>query len=117
MEENYSYVYMYRKNRKNYYITKDVIMYIQCHGRVLHIAMPFASLEHNGTLHSARQMLGEDEFVQVNKSELVNLRYVFYTDLTSVIMWDKTVIPVTPAYSAQLSSKMINMYKRKDGLL
>lgn len=110
------YVYMFKKNRRLGVIEKNAIMYISCHGRVLHVGTPYIVVEHNGTLHNARQLLGEDDFIQVNKSDLINIKYVIYTDLSTVTMRDGTVFPVTPAYSAQFSSKLLNLYINKDHL-
>lgn len=114
MEEVSEYVYVYKKNRKLGVIDKNIIMYVNCHGRQICIGTPFVTIEHNGTLCGTKRLLGEKNFVQINKSDLVNLKYVIYTDLVSVRMRDGTLFPVTPAFSANFCDKIIELYNVHD---
>lgn len=116
MRDKADLVYIYKKNRKVGVIQKDLIMYVNCHGRNIHIGTPIIEVEHNGTLKDAKEKLGDEQFVQVNKSDLVNLKFVFYTDFSSVTMRDGMVFPVTPAYSSNFNSRMLNYYVNREHL-
>lgn len=49
MENGNEHIYMYRKNRRMGVIEKSIIMYVNCHGRIIHINTPYISVDHNGT--------------------------------------------------------------------
>ena len=51
MRDKAGLVYIYKKNRKVGVIQKDLIMYVNCHGRNIHIGTPIIEVEHNVTLN------------------------------------------------------------------
>lgn len=110
-------VYFYKKNRKIGAVEKNYIMYVNCHGRQIELHTPIMTLEHNGTLRDTRMRLEDEYFVQINKSDLVNLRFVVFTDLSSVTMRDGMTFPVTSSYQAEFLSKMRNKFVKADAAL
>jgi DNA-binding LytR/AlgR family response regulator len=107
-------LYTYKKKRMMGVIEKDIIMYVHCHGHMLNVNMTYTSLEHHGSLKTAMEMLGDDEFVQVNKSDVVNVRYVMRADLNSVTLWNRTKLPITPAYLESFSEKLLAHYSNRE---
>jgi DNA-binding LytR/AlgR family response regulator len=107
-------LYTYKKKRMMGVIEKDIIMYVHCHGHILSVNMTYASLEHHGSLKTAMEMLGDDEFVQVNKSDVVNVKYVMLADLNSLTLWNRKKLPITPAYLEGFSEKLLEHYSRRE---
>lgn len=90
--------FMFRRGRCNYAANTGHIIYFQSFGRKVVVRMETEEIEYYGKLKNVLATVGSAAFVQINRSNVINMARIEYTDFKKVRMCCGQVLPVTDRY-------------------
>lgn len=90
--------FLFQQGRKRYAVNLGQVIYFQSFGRKVTVYMETEEIEYYGQLKRVLDCLGNGKFVQINKSNVINMDRIGHTDYQEVVMSSGERLPVTNGY-------------------
>lgn len=101
-------VFLFHQGRKNYAVNLGQVIYFQSFGRKVTVFMETEEIEYYGQLKKVLNCLGNGRFVQINKSNVINMGRIGHTDYQEVVMLSGERLPVTNSYRQHFYEVYLN---------
>lgn len=101
-------VFYYKIHNFVHAIPAEYIYYLEKEERKIQLYMKDSSVKFYATLKNVRKGLDKSRFVQVNISDIVNVKYVRHYLVDKVVLENDIVLPITRHYSEDFKRVMKN---------
>lgn len=101
-------VFYYKIHNCVHAIPAEYIYYLEKEERKIHMHIKDSSVEFYATLKGVRKGLDKSRFVQINISDIVNVKYVKHYLIDRVVLENDIELPITRHYSENFKRVMKN---------
>lgn len=107
-------MYTFKSGRRKYMIDITDIVYVRSVGRCIEVISNKEKLSFYGTLKDEYVKLsdlsmGKVIFMQINRSEIVNVKYIKYTDFNTVRLKNNMVLHITKNYKGFVENALLKL--------
>lgn len=104
--------FWYTKGKSKMGVRICDIEYFSCNGHKITIKTISDEIVYNGTLKEIQDLVDKNTFVQINKSDIVNLSYIYRFEKNDIVLINGKMLPFTKHFK-QIFYKKIFLTDRK----